>query len=70
MIQPVTYKQVLDKDGALTFLELWQGNKYITISLGAETPRPDGTKWVEIQETVNKLQEMAHKQALDRTMVQ
>lgn len=64
MQEPITYKQVLSKDGSLTGLELWQNGQYITISLAAEGTHKNYYRWVEIKEIIDKMQAEARDHAL------
>jgi len=54
----ITYKQVLDDQGDLSYLEIWQGTQRISISLAGNT-FGDGAsnyKWETIKKTIDKLQ--------------
>ena len=61
------YKQVLDGEGNLQSLEIWQGTQHITIALASSNYR-DGSanfKWDTIKKTVDRLQEVAMKDAAE-----
>ena len=61
---PVTYKKVLDKTGNITALELHQEGRYITISLAGKGTHKSYTRWAEIREVVDRLQENAPKEVI------
>ena len=55
MLEPITYKQVLGKDGSFEKLELWQGANHITVSLAGEGTHKNYVRWDEIKEIVESL---------------
>jgi len=62
----ITYKQVLDSQGNLAYLEIWQGSQRISISLAGNT-YGDGAsnyKWETIKKTIDKLQSIAQANAV------
>ncbi len=66
-MRPITYKQILDKDGSPQALELWQGDQYITISLSIGGLHKTGFRWEEIRTTIDGLAERAKRHALELT---
>lgn len=62
-LEPITYKQVLDQEGSLTALEIWQGNQYITILLAGSGSHKNGLRWDEIKGTVDYLANEAKEKA-------
>ena len=62
-MSPITYKQVLDKEGSLVGLELHQDGRYIEISLGAKAQHYGGFRWYEIKKVIDELQQRAFKDA-------
>lgn len=63
----VTYKQVLDREGFLTGLELWQDGKFITISFSVKGTHPNYYRWEEIKVVVDKLAQKAFDEVNART---
>lgn len=49
-MQPITYKFVMDMDGLIRGVELWQNDQHITISMMAKGTRKNGYRWVEIRD--------------------
>lgn len=62
-MEQITYKQVLNSEGSLEALELWQGNSYITISFAAKGTHRSGYRWSEIKEVIDELSDRAKVQA-------
>ena len=55
-LKPITYKFVMDMNGLIRGVELWQNGQHITISMMAKGTRKNGYRWSEIKEfldTVN-----------------
>lgn len=54
----LTFKKVLDKDGAFKELEIWQGSQYITITFqGSEVDSLfHNWKWVNLRKILDKTQ--------------
>lgn len=49
-LKPITYKFVMDMNGLLCGIELWQNGQHITISMMAEGTRKNGYRWAEVKE--------------------
>lgn len=63
MISPITYKQVLNQDGSIDALELWQDGSCITVSFAGKGTHKNYNRWEEVKKVVDNLQELAMEQA-------
>lgn len=65
MVEPIKYKKVLDSEGNFEAVELWQDNRYITITFTADATHKNGHRYSEIKEVLNKLQDKIIAEAID-----
>jgi hypothetical protein len=54
-LAPITYKQVLNKNGALEAIELWQGNNHITLTFSVRGTHLNHYRWDEVKPIVDRL---------------
>lgn len=52
-MEKITYKQVLDTEGDVEYLELWQGENFIKISLSSHGTHTNGYRWEEVKKVVD-----------------
>lgn len=52
----ITYKFVLNSDGTLLGVELWQNGQHITISMAAEGTHKNGYRWREVKEFLDNIE--------------
>lgn len=65
MLQPITYKQVLDSEGFLTHIELCQGDQQIRINLAGEGSHKNPSRWAEVRRVVDGLERRAKSDVVD-----
>ena len=52
---PITYKKVLDRSGNTEFLEVWQGDQHLTLSLAGPGTQLNYYRWIEVKDTIDKI---------------
>lgn len=61
----ITFKKVLDSDGAVTHIELWQGDDHVNISMGPRGSHANSWRWVELRDKIDTMQEKIRTDALE-----
>lgn len=57
MLEPITFKFLIDIDGLLGGVEIWQGDQHITVSMSAALHSTNtGYRWSEIKDFMDKVQ--------------
>lgn len=63
---PITYKQVLDKEGSLTGLELWQNGQHIAISFSIGGTHKAYYRWEEVRPIIDELSVQAIEKLIEK----
>lgn len=56
MNKPIVYKFVMDSDGLVSGVELWQNGQHITISMSFPSTKKNGYRWCEIKDFLDSVQ--------------
>lgn len=55
-MEKIKYKFIMDGNGLLSGVELWQGNQHITVSMAAPGTHKNGYRWSEVKDFMDKVQ--------------